>query len=104
MAEKINVKASDEITEAESAEVVEDAKAEAIDYERMVTVIVPRDESQRKAKFIRLTLNGKYIDIPRGVAVEVPYKYKLLLEKKVQLRQMDEEYKEELEAALRAEP
>ncbi len=78
--------------------------AETEDLERLVTVIVPRDTSQKKSKTMRLTLNGKSITIPRGVACEVPYKYKLLLDKKAQLRQMDDDYKDELEAALNEQP
>ena len=77
---------------------------EVEDLERLVTVIVPRDTSQKKSKTMTLNLNGKSITIPRGVACEVPYKYKLILDKKAQLRQMDDDYKDELEAALKEQP
>lgn len=79
------------------------AKGAEVDPEKLVTVIVERDNSAKKSKTIRLSLNGKSIVIPRGTAVEVPLKYKLILDKKAKLRELDDRYKEELAKALEEE-
>ena len=89
--------------EAKGAEKTAEAKGAEADLEKLVTVIVERDNSAKKSKTIRLSLNGKSIVIPRGVAVEVPLKYKLLLVKKEKLRELDDRYKEELAKALEEE-
>lgn len=70
------------------------------DYDRLVTVTLPRDNSERKAKSMRITLNGKPIIVPRGEMVEIPYRYYLLLRKKNAFREMDDDYKAELEKKL----
>lgn len=90
-----------ESNKAKSVQEEVDAKSvqEEIDLESLVTVIVPRDDSPKKSKTLKLELNGKCITIPRGVACEIPYKYKLLLEKKAIIRALDDEYKEELQFA-----
>jgi hypothetical protein len=90
--------------DVEQKDVPKNAASGGEDLDRLVTVIVPRDDSEKKSKTMRLTLNRKSIVIPRGTPVEVPYKYKLLLEKKAKIRQLDDDYKDELERALNEQP
>lgn len=72
------------------------------DYNAMVPYMVPRDNSSKKSKTLTLSLNGKSIVVPRGELVQMPLKYKLLLEKKDRLRDMDDSYKDELTAQMEA--
>ena len=76
---------------------------EKVDYNQMVSYMVPHDTSPKKSKTIRLSLNGKSITFPRGVLVEMPLKYKLMLMKKDKLREMDTSYKESIVKAMEAE-
>lgn len=64
------------------------------DLEKLVPCIIPRDDSGKKSKTLRITLNDKSIVVPRGEVVEIPLKYKLVLDKKAKIRNFDEEYKE----------
>lgn len=73
------------------------------DYNSKVPHIVARDNSAKKSKMLRVTLNGRHIDIPRGVTVEIPLKYKMALDKKAKLRDMDDDYKTELQKAIKTD-
>ena len=98
-----NKMTADLVAEAVAPEAVAPEASKAVDYEKLVPHIVPRDESGKKSKTIRVPLNGKSIVIPRGEVVEIPFKYKLLLEKKAALRDMDDRYKDEIVSAMKAE-
>ena len=78
-------------------------KSVKVDYNEMVSYMVPHDMSAKKSKTIRLSLNGKSITFPRGELVQIPLKYKLMLEKKAKLREMDNLYKESIVKAMEAE-
>ena len=70
------------------------------DLEKLVPCIIPRDDSGKKSKTLRITLNEHSIVVPRGEVVEIPLKYKLVLDKKAKIRNFDEEYKEAEHAKL----
>ena len=70
------------------------------ELEKLVPYIIPRDDSGKKSKTLRITLNDHSIVVPRGEVVEIPLKYKLILEKKAKIRNFDEEYKEAEKAKL----
>lgn len=91
----------EEITEQNS--LGDTCATDKVDYEQMVMHIVPVDNSPKRSKTMRVPLNGKNIVIPRGVAVEIPLKYKLLLDEKEKIRQMDRNYKDKLQEELEAE-
>jgi len=79
---------------------VEDTAPKKVDYNQLVDVFIPRDDSAKKSKTMRLSLNGKSIKVPRGKLVKIPLKYKLMLDEKAALRDMDDSYKDKLRREL----
>ena len=72
-------------------------------YEELVPYTVPVDDTNRKSKTLKLSLNGKSIELPRGETVEIPRKYYLLIQKHNALKKYDNAFKEALEKAMKAE-
>lgn len=83
--------------ECQETEATECVAKEPVDYEKLVPWIIPVDNSPKRSKTIRLSLNGNSIVVPRGEMVEIPLKYKLMLERKEKLRQMDQSFQEEIQ-------